>query len=458
MSILTGKKYSMQNIILQLPDIIKNSIKKAEKVLQSKDKGVFIEELILKNSEVNDKELNIIYHSDNIETIKDLLDKGYNEKIDLIYIDPPFYSLANYNNKVQVRYGNNKETIEYQAYKDTWKYGFKEYLEMLAIRLFLMRELLSEEGSIYIHLDFRAVHYIKIIMDYIFGETNFLNEIVWSYKSGGTSSKHFSRKHDNILVYAKSQNYIFNPQKEKSYNRGYKPYRFKGVKEYEDSLGWYTLVNLKDVWHIDMVGRTSRERVGYGTQKPEALLERIILSSSKEGSMVADFFAGSGTTLAVSEKHNRRFVGSDIGNSSLLTIKKRLMVSYKVLKKESIENKSKIIIEGINICKSTNNSMVIKLKLDSYKLDLGNITITKKYKDLIFNIIKEDSLALIDYIGVGTIGDTPTIVFEQFRDAKELVLDRDITFQMTAQNRVSQIYIKTIDIFGNETTKLISEN
>lgn len=455
MSILTGKKFSMQNIILQLSDIIKDSIVKAEQIFQSKDKNTFIEEIIRKNINHNDKDINTLYHCDNLHAIKDLLVKGYSEKIDLIYIDPPFYTMANYNSKVQVKYGNDEVTLEYMAYRDTWKYGFKEYLEMLTIRLFLMRELLSEQGSIYIHLDFRAVHYIKIIMDYIFGETNFLNEIVWSYKSGGTSSKHFSRKHDNILVYTKTKDYIFNPQKEKSYNRGYKPYRFKGVKEYEDSLGWHTLVNLKDVWTIDMVGRTSKERVGYGTQKPEALLQRIILSSSKEGSIVADFFAGSGTTLAVAEKYNRKFIGSDLGNSSLLTIKKRIDGPYKILQKKSLENKSELIIQGINVDKSNNNNIRINLKLDKYILDLENITMTNKYEDILNNVIKGSSLNLIDYIGIGTIAGTPTIIYEYFRNANTLTLDKDIVFKITNQDNLEQIYIKTMDIFGNESTKII---
>ena len=170
---------------------------------------------------------------------------------------------------------------------------------MMSIRLYLMKELLSSKGTLYVHLDYRIVHYVKILMDYIFGEENFINEIIWSYKSGGVTNKYYSRKHDTILMYSKTEDYIFNPQKEKSYNRGFKPYRFKGVKEYEDKIGWYTLVNLKDVWNINIVGRSSGERVGYGTQKPEELLERIISTSSNKDSIVADFFAGSGTTGVV---------------------------------------------------------------------------------------------------------------------------------------------------------------
>ena len=106
-------------------------------------------------------------------------------------------------------------------------------------------------------------------------EKNFVNEIIWTYKSGGSSKKHFARKHDTILVYSKTDKYYLSLPKEKSYNRGLKPYRFKGVEEFQDETGWYTMVNMKDVWNIDMVGRTSAERTGYATQKPEALLSSL---------------------------------------------------------------------------------------------------------------------------------------------------------------------------------------
>ena len=119
---------------------------------------------------------------------------------------------------------------------------------MLTIRLLMMKDLLAEKGSIWLHLDWHAVHYVKIIMDEIFGEENFINEIIWHYKSGGASKRRFARKHDTLLFYSKSKDYYFLAQKEKSYNRDYKPYRFKGVKEYRDEFGWYTMVNRKDVW------------------------------------------------------------------------------------------------------------------------------------------------------------------------------------------------------------------
>jgi DNA modification methylase len=186
------------------------------------------------------------------------------------------------------------------------------YLVWLNARLYEMKRLLKDTGSIVVHLDWHASHYVKVEMDKIFGSDCFLNEIVWCYKSGGASPKRrFSRKHDILLLYTKSEGYKFNGQTEKSYNRGFKPYRFKGVQEYQDEIGWYTIVGMKDYWEIDMVGRTSSERIGYPTQKPEALLERLIKSLSDEGSVVADFFCGGGTTPAVAQRLNRRWIACD---------------------------------------------------------------------------------------------------------------------------------------------------
>src|SRR5699024_1974700 len=192
---------------------------------------------------------------------------------------------------------------------------------------------------------------------------NFINEIIWSYKSGGSSKKYYSRKHDNILFYSKSKDYIFNPGKEKSYNRGFKAYGFNNISEYEDEIGWYTLVNHRDVWDINMVGRTSKERLAYRTQKPEALLERIILSSSNDDSIVADFFAGSGTTLAVANKNNRRWIGCDSSNTSVYTIMNRIdRRNFKLIYETTDLNQ--LLFTG-NITKR-NNKLNLELTLDRY--------------------------------------------------------------------------------------------
>ncbi|MDD6154440.1 MAG: site-specific DNA-methyltransferase, partial [Eubacteriales bacterium] len=136
-------------------------------------------------------------------------------------------------------------------------------------------------------------------------------EIIWTYKSGGSSKRRFSRKHDNIIVYSKTEGYDFFPLMEKSYNRGLKPYHFKGVKEYQDETGWYTNVRMKDVWDLNMVGRTSGERTGYATQKPLKLIERMVECSTKPGDICADFYCGSGTLAVAAAYLGRKFAVCD---------------------------------------------------------------------------------------------------------------------------------------------------
>ena len=316
----------VDNSRIKVEEILNNSVKHPSKeagFIHKNSNVSKLDSLFDLESNGDNENNNLLYHGDNILSMVDLLNRGYGGKLDLIYIDPPYFTMCNYINRVELELEGEKQVIEYKAYSDIWS-SFEDYLEMLTIRLLLMKDLLSNQGSIYVHVDYRSVHYLKLIMDEIFGMDNFINEIIWAYKSGGTSNRYFSRKHDSILFYSKTKEYIFNPVKEKSYNRGFKPYRFKGVEEFQDDLGWYTMVNSKDVWQINMVGRTSKERVGYETQKPEKLLEKIILASTNQDSIVADFFSGSGTTLAVANRLGRPWIGSDMSSSSILTIIKRM--------------------------------------------------------------------------------------------------------------------------------------
>ncbi len=296
------------SLIAQIPQILRKAQEEYENCKQQAFKTVY-----RYGSKGSD---NIICEGDNLEFMKFLINtmdmKG---KINLIYVDPPFFTKIKYEAVVKMPASN--ENISVPAYTDRWEEGEAEYLRMLASRLIAMRELLAKDGCIWVHLDWHISHYVKILLDEIFGYGNFINEIVWTYKSGGSSKRHFSRKHDTLFFYGKSKKYYFKPQKEKSYNRGLKPYKFKGVDEFCDDMGWYTLVNMKDVWNIDMVGRTSAERTGYATQKPEALLCRILESCSKEGDICADFFAGSGTLASVAQKMNRRFITCDGGSLAI---------------------------------------------------------------------------------------------------------------------------------------------
>ncbi|MGX8773721.1 MAG: DNA-methyltransferase [Bacillota bacterium] len=271
---------------------------------------------------------NILASCDNLEYMEYLLKvRNMAGKIQLIYVDPPFFSNSKYQVSVRLESDNlgKSPAIKTGAYDDTWEDSLQQYLAMLGVRFMLIKELLSDTGCLWVHLDWHSSHYMKTLLDEIFGYDNFINEVSWTYKSGGASKRSFARKHDTLLFYAKTGKYKFHPLKEKSYNRDFKPYRFKGVEEFEDELGWYTMVNMKDVWSIDMVGRTSRERTGYATQKPEKLLERIVEACSDEGDLCADFFSGSGTLGMVCERMKRPWILCDEGEVSVANQIRRFM-------------------------------------------------------------------------------------------------------------------------------------
>lgn len=304
------------SLIAKIPDILKE----AREEYENCSPGVFNASYQYGDSDTG----NTVAEGDNLEFMKFLIETmNMKGRVNLIYVDPPFFTRIKY--EAVVKMPATDENISIPAYTDKWEEGEEEYLRMLCSRLIAMKELLAEDGCLWVHLDWHISHYIKILLDEIFGYNNFVNEIVWTYKSGGSSKRHFSRKHDMLLFYSKTKKYYFSPQKEKSYNRGLKPYHFKGVEEFCDDKGWYTLVNMKDVWNIDMVGRTSAERTGYATQKPEALLKRILESCSREGDICADFFAGSGTLAATAHKMNRRFITCDGGRLATYICTKRLV-------------------------------------------------------------------------------------------------------------------------------------
>lgn len=255
-------------------------------------------------------------------------------KIDLIYIDPPFATGANFSFKTEV--GEDKlkllkesSAIEEVAYRDTWGKGLDSFLQMIYDRLVLMRELLSEKGSIYVHLDWHAGQYVKILLDEIFGAENMRNEIIWHYRTGNLAKNQFQRKHDNIFFYSKSKNLVFYPQEQKEYyadlyGPNFKP-SFEGRNQGKDEKGIFRMAQVDDVWDLSGVFTLSDEHLPYDTQKPETLLTRIIKASSNEGDLVADFFCGSGTTAAVAEKLGRRWITSDLGRYSIHTTRKRML-------------------------------------------------------------------------------------------------------------------------------------
>ena len=291
--------------------------------------------------------MNRIYWGDNLQVMSHLL-KEFRGKIDLIYIDPPFDSKAEYKKAIKLR-GRSAEsdtsTFEEKQYGDIWTND--EYLQFMYERLILCRELLSDTGSIYVHMDEKRSHYVKIILDEVFGSNNFRREIVWDIQvlSGyKTITNNWVRGHDIIFYYSKSSNRSFNKQKQK--HRQEYLNRFNKIdktgRKYFDGRGTIVYLDdaiekgkaIGDVWSDIMSFQqlaTSTEKLGYPTQKPEALLERIIKASSNPGDIVFDCFMGSGTTQAVAMKLGRRFIGADINVGAVHTTTKRLINCAKEL-------------------------------------------------------------------------------------------------------------------------------
>ena len=363
-----------KSLIYELPKIVDEGRREAQRILERLGSGTHIglqtNELVLPSKDISGLwkgktgELNIngdwmnrLVYGDNLLAMQALLAgdeasglPSLRGKVDLIYIDPPFDSKADYRTKINLPEADIEQkptVIEQFAYADTWKDGTVSYLKMLYPRLVLIRELLSEKGSIYVHIDWHVGAYVKALLDDIFGKSNIINEIIWHYQSGGIPQSSFSRKHDSIYIYAKSNNYTFNLngasfprnicqscgsvvdkwnnlKKEVDENgRIYRTIKSAGkiYKYYDDEP-----VLLPDVWFdISHIQQKDPQRTGYATQKPEALLERIIKASSNEGDLVCDFFGGSGTTAAVAERLGRRWITTDIGKPATLVMRKRFI-------------------------------------------------------------------------------------------------------------------------------------
>jgi adenine specific DNA methylase Mod len=321
-------------------------------------------EVIFQNNEAinNQGWKNLLFWGDNLNVSYHLLN-NFEEKIDLIYIDPPFFSGSNYN--ISILEGDTQ--YDSIAYFDCWNKDIDSYLQMLYERIVIFKKLLSKRGLIFIHLDWHASHYIKLILDEIFGKNRFINEIIWYYYNKySAGKKNLPRAHDNILVYSKSSDFTFNeeriPRKKpvKQLKRKMVNGVLKNVKDENGHVIYRTVTDKKldDVWKIPCMQPASKEWTGFPTQKHHDLLERIIKIGSNKGDLVADFFCGSGTTLMVADKLNRRWIGCDISEYSIYLTRKRLLNIRKNEKKPTNlnsfneayahldEEKEKIITSG----------------------------------------------------------------------------------------------------------------
>lgn len=284
--------------------------------------------------EEKDGWINKIFWGDNLQVMSHLL-KDYRGKVDLIYIDPPFDSKADYKKKIEVKGVGKAETdstsFEEKQYGDIWTND--EYLQFMYERLILIKELLSEKGSLYVHCDWHKVHHLRMVLDEVFGPSNFRNEVIWWYLWGGRGKTQWNSKHDNILFYSKSDKWTFNYKDvldehtlmtEGSKNR----LNYAGAMvttKSENSEIPKDKVLPSDTWYIATINAMAKEKENYPTQKPEELLTKIILASSNLGDIVFDCFMGSGTTQAVAMKLGRRFIGADINLGAIQTTTKRLI-------------------------------------------------------------------------------------------------------------------------------------
>ncbi|WP_424681395.1 site-specific DNA-methyltransferase [Frateuria sp. YIM B11624] len=407
-----------KSLLEQLPEIVARGRQQAEKILESLEGrhrvGLQTREWVLPSRDTRDIDwiaaanrqahldaegeadwTNRLVYGDNLLAMAALLAGDENTpslraKIDLIYIDPPFDSKADYRTKVTLpglELEQRPTVIEQFAYSDTWSDGTASYLAMITPRLILMRELLSDAGSIYVHLDWHVSHYVKLVMDEVFGRSSFVNEIIWKRQTAKgditQGATHMGRIHDCIFLYGKSDNRIWNPvftPYDQKYiddfyrhedpdgrryqlsdtsapggaSKGNPYYEFLGVTRYwrfsekrmrelydqgrivqtkpgtvprqKRYLDEMPGVPLQDLWiDVQSIQSQANEFVDYGTQKPEALLERIIKASSNSKSIIADFNGGSGTTAAVAEKLGRRWITTDLGKPACMIMRKRLI-------------------------------------------------------------------------------------------------------------------------------------
>lgn len=397
-------------------------------------------------SELENNWHNLLFHGDNKEVLATLLEQGFRGKVDLIYIDPPFASNKDYLRKVELRglkdlgriNEDNESIIQQTMYEDIWKRD--EYFQFMYDRLNLLKELLAETGSIYVHLDYRMVHYIKVLMDEIFGEDKLLNEIVWGYRIQGVGKNTWARKHDTLLLYAKSEQYYFKPEKEIiEYNKPFIDTKVKKAEinklsdvdkkkivelinnneslplKYKKELfdTYYSEVFVRDVWDNDdtkpLISGSS-EYTGYRTQKPIGLLKRIINASSPEDGLVLDCFIGSGTSCVTAQLLNRRWIGVDINKGAVQLTSKRLQ---KIIKEQQQKLFNGDIRKSFAIYKVNNYDLKI-LKTEAKELAIQQYGITKVKTDTFFDGVRDSGelVKIIDFDYLLTLIDLQLIVDE----------------------------------------------
>lgn len=384
-------------------------------------------------------------------------------KIDLIYIDPPFASRSNYRTCCTLKGKDGSFVLEQKAYSDTWQGGMAGYLRMLYPRLYLMRELLSEKGSLIVHLDWHAVHYVKVLLDDIFGSENFRNEIAWCYGGGGAAKRTYPKKHDLLLWYTKSSNWVFNKQF-RPYTQGTLQRGLTAVKgdKYvlrKEGAGLDDWWAGKDVQKI--LSPTAYENLKFKTQKPEGLLTRIIRGHSDPGDLVADFFCGTGTTGAVAEKLGRRWIMADTSRLAVITAYKRLLqqgcrpfVQQSIASRGRKEPLFQLVIKQpvVRCCSADMTEVQVELDGLTYST-FEYLDQNEKIKEKIKELASWNPLELLEYWSVDPAYDGKT-----FRSRWQSCRGRDIQVNTSVKLSVPKvtgtrrICVKAVDVFGNGCT------
>jgi len=451
--------------------------------------------------------MNKLYFGDCLNILEKLHKDHPEGFIDLIYIDPPFNSKRNYN--ILFESAELKDTkAQKEAFADTWSnisykdtleqlksinlnlYNFLEnldkigisggavsYLTTMAIRIWYIHKVLKDTGSFYLHCDPTMSHYLKIVCDLIFGRKNFRNEIIWHYRRWSNVAKVFQRMHDIILFYSKTDDYIFNvlyqsyshPEWIEDTVRGVvngnlvrlKDEKGDYIKREKKNIG----VPMHDVWEdINFIGPTAKERLGYPTQKPETLLERIIKASSNESDLVTDFFCGCGTTIAVAERLKRKWLGVDISHLAIGLIERRLINSYGREIKETykIDGFPKDIASAQKLARGTEGG---RLKFQDWIIEamLGGVHNPKRTADggwdghLTFEIPDKKEVVLIEVksgnVNVKNIREFIQVVNKQNAAMGIFVcFEEQVTKPMLLEAKEQRYY--NSEIFGNKYDKI----
>lgn len=429
---------------------------------------------------------NLLFYGDNKDMLIFLLDRGFRGKIDLIYIDPPFGSGVNYARRIKIKNSDFKNhpseiiSSRQATYSDVWT--LDRYLQFMYERLVLLKELLSQTGSIYVHLDWRMASYVRVLMDEIFGEENFLSEIIWYRynKIPDRTKKLFFKMHDTILLYAKEKGKhyfapVLAPMGKKVRRRKLKKIdgKIATVDEYTEYEKELLLTKSVIDYIPDINIGNFPERLGFETQKPERLVELFMQASSRQGDLVLDCFIGSGTTAAVAQNLNRRWIGCDASKIAIQLTSARVQ---KIIKKQLEENASEVkqnkngyhlpfVVYQINPPKNDVFSSIsknprgdspgvdVKIKREGNKalIEIRGFTPPKIEGKLINTLGLQafDFRGFIDYVAIDN--DYNGKVFRVvYFDAPEDNTPIKGKYEVNLPGRKTKIAVKMVDLFGRE--------